>query len=380
MNYRSIAIRVLYISLGFAALTGITAVFVPTNSNILWRLLGTALATGVSAAFMLLAVRALENPMTRPVGTTLGIIICVVLPLIFASIWLDTIQTIRNNVVEHFALTAFIIFLCGFPLILGSALLTRKGLRKSGILLIVCWIILALLWTIDIWGGGIWSYNYINAIAIPVAWCSPVAALLLVRWPRFVIPLILIATTCVLWQWYGSQAKNDWIQYKTPLAIMMIVGWLPCTLSLWCLLTIRKHAYRIRRFEIAATCFGSLAIALCFAFAWTAITRTESDILLRFAIASSILGGTSVLGVFITQLLKMSMLVKSDTAPLQATCPRCSESLNLPQGKSSCHNCNLQFKLMFESPNCRNCGYDVTQTNNNLCPECGEPIGTSSTS
>jgi predicted amidophosphoribosyltransferase len=84
--------------------------------------------------------------------------------------------------------------------------------------------------------------------------------------------------------------------------------------------------------------------------------------------------------VFITQVLKMSMLVKSDTAPLQAKCPRCSESLTLPQGKSSCHNCNLQFKLMFESPNCRNCGYDVTQTNNNLCPECGEPIGTSSTS
>ena len=133
MNYRSIAISVLYISLAFAALTGITAVFVPTNSNILWRLLVTALATGVSAAFMLFAVRALENPMTRPVGTTLWIIICVVLPLIFASIWLDTIQTIRNNVVEHFALTAFIIFLCGFQLKLGSALLTRKGLRKSGI-------------------------------------------------------------------------------------------------------------------------------------------------------------------------------------------------------------------------------------------------------
>ena len=134
------------------------------------------------------------------------------------------------------------------------------------------------------------------------------------------------------------------------------------------------------RFEIAATCIGSLAIALCFAFAWTAITRTESDILLRFAIASSILGGTSVLGVFITQVLKISMLVKSDTAPLQATCPRCSESLSLPQGKSSCRNCNLQFKLLFESPTCRNCGYDVTQTNNNLCPECGEPIGISLTS
>jgi len=57
MNYRSIAIRVLYISLAFAALTGITAVFVPTNSNILWRLLGTALATGVSGDYSALPLQ-----------------------------------------------------------------------------------------------------------------------------------------------------------------------------------------------------------------------------------------------------------------------------------------------------------------------------------
>ena len=383
MSYRSIAIRVLYISLAFAALTGIIAVFVPANSDILWRLLGTALATGFASAFMLLAVRALENPKTRPIGTTIGIIVCIVLPLIFGAIWLDSIPSIRNNVIENLAVTATIIFFCGFPLTLGSALATRTGLRRSGILLIVCWVILALLWIISQWRGGLWSYNSIEAIAEPIAWCSPIAALLLIRWPRFLIPLVLLVVSCVLWQWYGSHVyvkpdslQGNWELYGTPLAIIFLSGWPPCSLALWSVLTLRKEIYRIKRFEIAASCFGSLAFALCFAFAWISLTENESDILLRLAVASSILGGTSVLGVFVTQLLRMSMLVRSDTVPMAATCPRCSEPLQLPQGKSSCLTCNLRFKIMFESPNCRKCGYDITETQENRCSECGEPVGT----
>ncbi|MBC8202504.1 MAG: hypothetical protein H8E91_01610 [Planctomycetes bacterium] len=373
MNYRLIAIRVLYYSLGFAALTGVTAVFVPTNSPFLGRLLGTAIATGISAGFMLLAVRGLENPKTRPLGTTIGIIICIVLPLIYFTIWLDAITSIRNSVIEHLALTAVIVFFCGIPLSLGAALITHKQLKRAGYFLLPCWSCLILLWTFDVWRGGIGTYNYIEAIAIPLAWCSPVAALLLLRWPKSVVPLILLTVSCVLWQWYGATVDH-WNEYATPLAVIFILGWVPCSLAFWNLLTLRKQQYAIRKSELAATTIASLAIAFCFAYAWTNITGNESDILLRFAIACSILGGTSVLAVFITQVLRMSMYVAKSSSSLHAICPRCENKINLPQGKSRCPACNLQFKVLFESPNCSACAYDLTGTDKKLCPECGVPI------
>ncbi|MBC8522357.1 hypothetical protein H8D29_00345, partial [PVC group bacterium] len=89
MNYRSVAIRVLYFSLVFAALTGVSAVFVPSSTDTLIRLLATALATGFAASIMLLAVRAMEKPMTRPAGSTMGTIISIVDPLVFSAIRLD---------------------------------------------------------------------------------------------------------------------------------------------------------------------------------------------------------------------------------------------------------------------------------------------------
>jgi hypothetical protein len=377
MNYRLIAVRVLYYSLAFAALTGIVAVFVPTNSSILWRLLGTAITTGFSAGFMLSAVRALENPKTRPLGTSIGIIVCIVLPLVFFTIWLDAISSIRNNVIEHFALSAVIVFFCGIPISLGAALITHKSWKRAGIFLISSWILLILLWIFDIWRGGIGTYNYIEAIAIPLAWCSPVAALLLVRWPSSVPSLLILTITCLMWQWYGATV-DDWELHATPLAIIFVTAWIPCSLALWNLLTIRKQVYAMPKVETTATSLAALAIALCFIYAWTELTGNNSDLLLRLAIASSILGGTSVLAVFITQVLKMSMNISDSTQPLDAICPRCETTLHIPQGKSTCPTCNLRFKIVFESPTCRKCAYDLTGTDKKLCPECGEPLHVSS--
>ncbi len=377
MNYRVIAIRVLYYSLALGALSGIAAVFVPTNSSILARLLGTAIATGFSAGFMLLAVRSLENPKTRPLGTTIGIIICIVLPLIYAVIWLDAISSVPNTVIEHFAMTAMIVFFCGIPLSLGAAFLTHERWKPSGYFLLSCWALLILFWIFDIWRGGFGTYNYVEAIAIPLAWSSPVAGLLLVRWPRSILPLVLLAFSCVLWQWYGATVDN-WEEYATPLAIIFIMAWPPCTLAISFLLQLRQEAIAMRKFELAAISIASLAIALIFAFAWTDLTNIPSDILLRFAIASSILGGTSVLALFITQVLRMSMYVAGSSVPLHAICPRCEDKINLPQGKSACPTCNLHFKILFESPYCKVCAYDITGTDKKVCPECGEPVAVSS--
>jgi hypothetical protein len=375
MNYRLIAVRVLYYSLAFAALTGVAAVFVPANSSLLGRILGTAISTGISAGFMLIAVKGLENPKTRPFGAAIGIIICIVLPLIYLTIWLNAIALLSNKVIEHLALTAVVVFFCGIPLTFGARLITNKQWKLSGYFLMLCWTLLIFLWIFDVWRGGIGTNNYIKAIAIPIAWCSPVTVLLLLRWPKSVPSLILLTITCVIWQWYGG-IVDDWKENSKPLAAIFIFGWIPCSRSLWYLLTLRREAYAIRKLELAATSIASLALAFCFGYAWTVLTGYESDILLRLGIASSILGGTSVLAVFITQVLRMSMYVAKSSVPLHAICPRCEDKIILQQGKSTCPTCNLHFKVLFESPNCRACEYDLTGTDKKLCPECGEPIST----
>ena len=376
MNYRKIAVRVLYYSLAVAALTGITAVFIPANTSILLRLLATAISTGVSAALMLGAVRAIENPRTRPLGTMIGAIICIVLPLVFGTIWLGTIKAIPDNKIKDLGFTALIVFLCGMPLCLGACAFTHNSFTRAGKTLQICWIILPILWIIDQWTNT--PSQLINSVTIPIACSSFIGALLMIRWPKSSIAIVFLFITCVLWQWVIYNTPDDLHKYKTLLAILFVSAWIPCVFALFTLLTIRKQVHAIKGFEITGVILGSIAVALCFAYAWTDLTNNESHLLFRLAIASSILGGTSVLGVFITQALRVSMLVTTGTIFMEAICPRCGDSLSLHQGKNQCPRCSLRFKILFESPNCRVCEYDLAQTASDRCPECGEKISTCS--
>jgi len=380
MNYRQLAIRVLYLSLAFAALTGITAVFVPVNSTILFRLLASAIATGFSAAFMLLAIRLLENPRLRPIGSTIGVLICIVYSMFLFTIWLDAVISIPAFLTEHLAFTTWIIFLCGIPITTGSACCTRTTAKKAGIFIIFVWISLACIWITATWINSEEFSQFLGHVALPLAWCSVAAALLLLNWPKYATGFVITILTCVLWQWFAMKSNNDWSMHTTALRWILVFGWISCTYSLRSLLTLRKPAYAVKRIEMTAICLGSLAFGTCFILLWAEMAKVQHDLLVRLSIATAILGGTAVLGTFITQVLRMSMIIKSDSPPLRATCPRCMHEIDINQGKSSCPICGLRFKLLFEFPCCRKCEYDVTQTTEDRCPECGEPIGASSTS
>ena len=56
MLYQKVAIRILLYSLALAALTGILAIVIPNSSNVLWRLLGTAIYTAITSGLLVLAI------------------------------------------------------------------------------------------------------------------------------------------------------------------------------------------------------------------------------------------------------------------------------------------------------------------------------------
>ncbi|MDP7009414.1 MAG: hypothetical protein QGI78_07575 [Phycisphaerales bacterium] len=374
MDYRRFAIRVLYVSLAIAACTGVAAVFIPTGSKILWRLLATAIATGFSAAWLLGGVRSLENPRTRSLGYTIGILVCVQLPLIYTNIWLDFLPIRSNSFSNNLSLSTLILFLCGVPLMVGAYVLGHRFARRSGILLMCCWILLALIWVTGIWTKSIGKGMYLDTIAEPLAWCSPIGAILLLKQPVRWTGLVLLVSTCVLWQWIGFRHGYDWSNYPNALAWLLSLALVPSILALATLLTITKPQFRFNRYEFGATVLGGIAIATSFATVWCTVTGKDYPLLVQFTVATLILGGTSTIGVFITQSLKATMLIAQGDVSLETHCPRCRVKIELHQGKNTCPHCKLRFKLLCESPNCSVCAYDLTDSTRDRCPECGHSI------
>ncbi len=66
--------------------------------------------------------------------------------------------------------------------------------------------------------------------------------------------------------------------------------------------------------------------------------------------------------------------LQSTSARIAFACPRCTESLEVPAGKSNCGSCGLKIALEIEEPRCAKCDYLLWQLPNRRCPECGTPF------
>lgn len=62
-----------------------------------------------------------------------------------------------------------------------------------------------------------------------------------------------------------------------------------------------------------------------------------------------------------------------DKLRINATCPRCSLTQELPLGHAKCTRCKLEIDIRIDEPRCR-CGYPFLGLKGDTCPECGAPI------
>ena len=57
MDYRKIFIRIIYASISIAVIAGVMILFVPSGNNVIGKLIGTAISTGMAAGLLLVALR-----------------------------------------------------------------------------------------------------------------------------------------------------------------------------------------------------------------------------------------------------------------------------------------------------------------------------------
>jgi len=379
MDYRKIAIRVVYASIAIAVAAGVLTLFAPQSRDVIGRLIGTAITTGIAAALLLVAIKTIENPSTRPLGATLGALVCCFYISIVLAMWLDLLnQPVFRNMQENFGVSAAFIAACSPPILIGAACWTKPRVRIAGIVFFSIWIVFLLSWLSDTWVSGAMMNQNTEYFAVPLAIFSPIALFTLIGRTSSVrqLGIFLTAVGCVLIQIISFTEGGNLDRAPILLEIALLFGWSSAVLGLWNLVTFRDEKYAIIWLERLAVVLCGVSVGSLCILIWLEIHRLPIDDLLgRIGASSGILASTSVLAIIVTQLLRATIFIKSGGTELSVICPRCLKNLFIQHGKSTCPFCNLQFRVQIESPGCRKCGYDISSSiESNCCPECGEQI------
>ncbi len=380
MDYRKIVIRIIYASISIAVIAGVMTLFVPSGNEIIGRLLGTAISTGVAACLLLAAIRSYESPMTRPLGAALALLVCCIFVSIVCVIWFDLSNqsSILNTLKHKFELTAMFTSMFGIPILLGAACIPHKRGNVAGKTFLGIWLVVLISWLLDTWvSAGFIQYN-VEYFTVPLMMYSPIALFVLIakNTKLRLTGIVLVALGCVAVQIGASSTGGNIKNAPVLLGIGLILGWASAEIGLCSLITFRKKEFALPWFERVAAVLSAIALAsLCYVI-WHEINDLPiGDLLGRISASSVILASASVLTILVTQLVRSMIIVNEDGTQVPATCPRCLHEIILPQGKSTCPYCNLQISIRIESPGCRSCGYDLAGSiESNCCPECGEII------
>ena len=383
MDYRKVTLRVLYSSLGIAALSGILAMILPNAGEVIGRLIGTAIATAIGSAMLLISIQRFEVRTTRKFGATLGILVLIIYLSTLIAIWVNLLTPLRGlNLEEKFALTALLFAGCGSLTVLGVLLMEMKRLKLAGYVLSIIWLIPLLGWLLDIWIITQPTHtSVVENVLFPIQTLFPLIVLACIQ--RH-ITYMIIAITCALLCCITSQVAMcmtaGHLEQNLPLLMVVLIsGGISAILGIANVVQFRKPKNSILWLEWLTLFIVSIAVTVLCVSIWYDMQDIQlPEMVLRVAVGTGILSSTAIIGLLIGQLVRGSMFTNFDGDGIGGICPRCQSTILIPCGKSSCPTCGLRMKLGIESPCCRACGYDITQApSGDACSECGEPIAIS---
>ncbi len=385
MNYRKIAIRVLVVSLCIAAVAGFLVLLLPSATLIIAKLIGTAISTAISAAFLLFAIKALETVQFRVLGSTLGAVTCFIYLCTIFAMWSDSFSTLRAlDIPEKLAVTALATAGCGLLMIIGAACLSTKRLFLAGATFYSIWLVILLAWLIHLW---VFHFNTAPVndvfvyIVVTLQNYSPLFAILLMKQSKLykIIGVLLALTSCIIVQSSLISTEGHIGDTPTLFIIALVTAWLSSEMAIWTLLTFRKSKYALLKCELATALIVGIALGSFCILVWyqeaVGSTTPAPELLVRISTSFGILASAAMLGLLIGRYIWSNSFLVHRAGSLHTSCPRCKHAIELPQGKSKCSNCGLAFKLQIEAFGCRSCQYDLSGlVDSEVCPECGEPI------
>jgi hypothetical protein len=384
MDYRKGATRVLYYSLGIAALAGVLAMILPNAGEVIGRLIGTAIATAVGSAILLLAIQRFEVQTTRIFGAALGLLTLIVYFCTLIAIWVNLLTPFlgRSNLEEKFALTAFLFAGCGSLIIAGLLFIHSKRLQVAGLVLSITWSSSLLGWLLIIWIiTKPASEQFLENLLFPLQTLFPLIVLACIRRHiAYMVIALFFALACCITTQVSMFLTDGHPELNLQLFdAILITGGIASLLGIANIIQYRKSKYAFLWLERFTLIIVSIAITvLCMSIWFDSQHLPVPEVLVRVGVGTGILSSTAIIGLLVGQSLRSSRFAKFDGRGLEGICPRCQTELTIPRGKSHCPTCGLRMKLQIESPNCRKCGYDITKTpDNESCSECGEPIALS---
>ncbi len=381
MDYRKVATRILFYSLGIAAFAGILTIVLPNTRDVIGRLIATSIITAITAALLLFAIQRLQVMKTRAFGASMGIVTCCTYLLTISSIWISMISA-GSTLTEKLGLSALLFAGCGALISFGFLGIAIKRLRLASFVLLGIWSFCLMAWLIDVWFLIYTSYDqFIGYVVFPLQTLFAIIVLCFIRRPlaymltacTFAIASCLIAQIA-MFMTLGHIEENE-----TLFILILISGGIGGIFSIANIIQYRPDNYAIRWAEIVTLVIVTIAITtLCINIWFEMMHLRTPDLIIRIAVGTGILSSTTILGLLVWQMLRASVFTLYDGNGLQGICPRCKSTLQIPRGKSHCATCGLRIKVQIESPNCRTCGYDITKTSEiDSCPECGVPIALS---
>lgn len=363
-------------SLALAAVCGAVAILV-AEKEVVWRVVGTAIATAVASALMMATSLLMDHDKSRSAGTLGMVAVVVEYLLVLSLIWeLGNYLSWVISLEDRLGFTILFIALTVLPAMLFLRLLPEPVMRVAmRVGLCLCGLVFLMLET-ACWGQQhLWRSGKMWASAAAVAGFGTLAVATLVgagtdrRHWRYLGTLAAIAACAIVLFaiWHDLNEDSGLVTVVTSLAAVIAHA----NLIMFC--PLRQEQRWVRHSTIAC----GILTAICVDINATWFAGQPSDLLLRLAGACGFIAGCGTLALAILARLNRGVgqkAILSEIKELTLICPGCGKKQTVAVGDSQCLACNLRFAIRVEEPRCISCGYLLYMLKSDTCPECGTSI------
>lgn len=377
MEIRKALLRVMLGALAGAALAGAAAIILIQDSDTVWRVVGTAIATAACCALLFPLSLLSDRPATRWAGLLSMSVIVIEFVLALALIWdvPDWFGGWRTS--ERIALTMVFVFLVGVATSLCLQMwmvpyATVAGLTGVILCAVDFAILMAAVWLQD----RVFRDEKLLETAGALAAMGPLAIACLVgvgqppsRWWRWVgvgtaavgFALLLIGI------WIYSSGKVFAFTAMCATAVAIAVA------NLALLGTLKPGQLWVRKAIIYAAVVAALFVALA-AGAGDLDWDDWAELSARLAGAGAIICACGGMALIVLSRLNRKVpqpLVRTDLKEITVHCPACGTKQTTPLSKGKCGKCGLIIRVEVEEPRCPECNYLLHMLESDRCPECG---------
>ena len=395
MALRKILLRVMLVALAVAALAGVAGVML-ASGEVIWRIVGTAIATAVAVGLMLPFTWLLDRPATRVVGLWGMVWVVGMYVVTLVLIWemwrlFDGMWPGRG----YWGWEGRFFGLLGLWAICGLAALALLGIRKivggrvagdTGLVLDgVVFVLLNLaMWNDD--GGRRWG-DHLGETGAVLAGIGVLAVVALVgtgrkdrqgwRWAGVAAAAAAWVLAVVgIWRETHSKVGED-------VLTALISAAAAVALANGVMLPRLRGGARVVPWG-AAVAGAGCALAIDGMVIWEDIVQF-GEVLGRVAAGLGIVAGCAALATLVLWLVQRLMargderLESVAVEAVSVICPRCGkrETIALGEearGSGKCGKCGLGIEVKVTEARCA-CGYLLYGNTSGRCPECGKAIG-----